>query len=173
MSDDGDLVLESPAQFKALGHPVRHRLMNVLRQRPATLGQLASVLGSTKGTIGYHVKVLLDAGLVRPSRTRTVRGGTEQYFEPVSSGFRPDLPGTGGAEFLITAALAEMVPGDPEQTVLTHLRLTPEQAQALIDRLAVIAHEQPREEDGSDSYGLLLSVYRTDIPRLPPDRPTG
>jgi DNA-binding transcriptional ArsR family regulator len=170
VSDDGDLILDSPAQFKALGHPLRQRLMNVLRQRPATLGQLTSVLESTKGTIGYHVKVLLDAGLVRPSRTRTVRGGTEQYFELVSTGLRPELPGTGGAEFLINTALAEMVPGEPEQTVLTHLRLTHDQARALIDRLAEFAHERPSDDDAGDSYGMLLSFYRTDVPRLPPDR---
>jgi DNA-binding transcriptional ArsR family regulator len=171
VADDGDLVLDSPEQFKALGHPLRHRLVNVLRQRPATLGQLAAVLGSTKGTVGYHVKVLLDAGLLRPTRTRTVRGGTEQYFELVGSGFRPDLPGTGGAEFLLNAALAEMVPGEPEQTVLTHLRLSEAEARALIDELARIAHEPRSETTEGNSYGLLLSVYRTNIPRLPADAP--
>jgi DNA-binding transcriptional ArsR family regulator len=167
--DDGDLVLDSPEHFKALGHPLRHRLINVLRQRPATLGQLAAALGSTKGTIGYHVRVLLDAGLLRPTGTRTVRGGTEQYFEPVGGGYRPRLPGTGAAEFLIKAALAEIVPGEPEQTVLTHLRLTPDQARQLIDRLADIAHERPAEDDRSEPYGLLLSVYRTAIPQLSSD----
>ncbi len=162
------MVVDSPAQFKALGHPLRHRLVNVLRQRPATLAQLATALGSTKGTIGYHVKVLLDAGLLRAAGTRTVRGGTEQYFEP-TGGYRPRLPGTGAAEFLIRAALAELRPGGPEQTVLSHIRLTPAQADELIERLAAVAHERPTEEDGSEPYGLLLSLYRADIPRLPPD----
>ncbi len=126
---DGDFVLDSAEQFKALGHPLRHRLLNVLRQRPATLGQLAAALGSTKGTVAYHVRVLLDAGLLRTASTRTVRGGTEQYFEPVARGFRPQLPGIGAAKFLINAALDEMVPGEPEQTVLTHLRMTPDRGE--------------------------------------------
>jgi len=47
----GELVLRSPAQFRALGHPLRHRLFNLLRQRPATLAQLAAALGSTKGKL--------------------------------------------------------------------------------------------------------------------------
>jgi DNA-binding transcriptional ArsR family regulator len=169
-TDEADnLVLNSPEQFKALGHPLRHQLINVLRQRPATLGQLATALESTKGTIGYHVKMLVDAGLLRPAQTRTVRGGTEQYFEPVGSGYRPELPGTGAARFLVNAALAEMVPGEPEETMLTHLRLTPGQARNLIARLADIAHERPAEEHPSEPYGLLLSVYRTDVPQLPSD----
>jgi DNA-binding transcriptional ArsR family regulator len=166
---DDDLVLDSPEQFKALGHPLRHRLMTVLQQRPATLAQLASALASTKGTIGYHVQVLLAAGLLRPARTRTVRGGTEQYFERVGRRYRPVLPGIGAAKFMIEAALAEMVPGEPEQTMLTHVRLTRDEAHDLIARLAAIAHERPSEQDGGEPYGLLLSVYRTDIPRLPAD----
>ncbi len=43
--DQDHLVLRSAEQFKALGHPIRHRMVNVLRQRPATLRQLATVLG--------------------------------------------------------------------------------------------------------------------------------
>lgn len=165
VADDDELVLDTPEQFKALGHPLRHRLVNVLRQRPATLGQLAAVLGSTKGTVGYHVKVLLDSGLLRPARTRTVRGGTEQYFELVASTLRPELPGIGGAQFLLRAAADEMIPGDPEQTLLTHVRLTEDQANDLIQRLAGVA--RGLGDDDGEAYGILLSVYRTDVPRLP------
>ena len=167
MATDDELVLHSPEQFKALGHPLRHRLVNVLRQRPATLSQLAAALESTKGTVGYHVKVLHDAGLLRPSQTRTVRGGTEQYFELVATGFRPELPGAGAARFLLDTARAELAPGGPEQTVLTHIRLTEDEADALIETLAALAHE-PRGDEG-EAYGLLLSLFRIDVPRLPAD----
>ena len=70
------LVLQTPAHFKALGHPVRHRVVNVLRQRPATLGQLASAMGLAKGTISFHVRVLREAGLVT-----TTRRGTEITYQ--------------------------------------------------------------------------------------------
>src|ERR1700735_5654270 len=55
----GELVLRSPAHFRALGHPLRHRLFNLLRQRPATLAQLAAALGSTQGTVGHPVPLLV------------------------------------------------------------------------------------------------------------------
>jgi DNA-binding transcriptional ArsR family regulator len=71
-----------------MGHPVRHRIVNALRQRPATLGQLASAMGLAKGTISFHVRVLREAGLVRVAGTQHVRGGTEQYLALVSAGFR-------------------------------------------------------------------------------------
>jgi DNA-binding transcriptional ArsR family regulator len=131
-------VLSSPAQFKALGHPARHRLVNVLRQRPATLRQLGTALGLAKGTVSYHLRVLREAGLVRRAGTRHVRGGTEEYFALVSGDFRHG-DGAMGPEFLVRAALAEMRPprpGQPEQTVLRHLWLTPAEAAALAAQLA-------------------------------------
>ncbi|GAA2743100.1 MULTISPECIES: ArsR/SmtB family transcription factor [Kitasatospora] len=172
--DDEPVVLRSPAQFKALGHPVRHRLVNVLRQRPATLRQLAEAMGAAKGTIGYHVRVLQDAGLVRVAESRQVRGGTEQYFALVSRSFQFHEDARGGAEFMINAALAEMLPEGEEKTgttVLRHLWLTPDEVRALAERLetrdAELATGTPAA--GAEAYGLLVSLYRADIPALTPD----
>jgi len=162
------LVLRTPAHFKALGHPVRHRIVNVLRQRPATLGQLASAMGLAKGTISFHVRVLREAGLVRMAGTRHVRGGTEQYLALVSAGFRP---GDAGAEFLVQGALAEMLPAGSSEsgrTVLRHLWLSEQQARTLAARLEDFAtQEHPADAVSGEAYGLLLSLYRADIPRLP------
>ena len=169
LTRDKDLVLRDPAQFKALGHPLRHRLLIALRQRPATLAQLAAALGAAKGTVGYHVKVLQDAGLLRIARERRVRGGTEQYYEPASERLRiaPDAPV--GGEFLVRAALAEMLPpepGDPDRTLLRHVRLTAGQAAEIAAALEALPLP---DGPGGRPYGVLLSVYRADIPVLPPD----
>jgi DNA-binding transcriptional ArsR family regulator len=165
------LTLRTPAHFKALGHPVRHRIVNVLRQRPATLRQLASALGLAKGTVSFHVGVLRDAGLVRLAETHQVRGGTEQRFALVGRGFRFHRDSAAGAEFLLQAAAGEMLPAQSEETdrtVLRHLWLTPQQAAALAAQLHDYA-SQPRQEDADhgEAYGLLVSLYRADIPRLP------
>ncbi|CAM5491057.1 ArsR/SmtB family transcription factor [Streptomyces avidinii] len=171
--EQGHLVLRSPEQFKALGHPVRHRMVNVLRQRPATLRQLAEVLGMSKGTIGYHVRVLREAGLVRLSETRQVRGGTEQYFALVSHGFKLHEDAAVGQEFLINAALGEMLPSRPGQashTALRHLWLTDAEAHALEARLRAMAAEpHPTDLAHGEPYGLLVSLFRADVPNLPPD----
>ncbi|MDH6116262.1 DNA-binding transcriptional ArsR family regulator [Kitasatospora sp. GAS204A] len=172
MAED-DLVLRSPEQFKALGHPVRHRLVNMLRQRPATLRQLAAGLGMAKGTVGYHVRVLREAGLVRLAETRQVRGGTEQYFALVSKGFTFHEEAEGGREFLIDAALGEMLPlrpGQAEHTVLRHLWLSDEEAHALAARLREQAEERLTVDKFRGApYGLLVCLYPADIPTLGPD----
>lgn len=105
-------VLQSPEHFKALGHPVRHRLVNVLRQRPATLRQLTEALSLAKGTVAYHVGVLQQADMVQVVETRRVRGGTEQYLGLVSEAFTFH-DGTLGAEFLYRSARAETLPSGP------------------------------------------------------------
>ncbi|MFE0462878.1 ArsR/SmtB family transcription factor [Kitasatospora sp. NPDC058965] len=171
--EQGHLVLHSTEQFKALGHPVRHRMVNALRQRPATLRQLALALGMSKGTVGYHVRVLREAGLVRLAETRQVRGGTEQYFALVSEGFTFQENADGGAQFLLHAALDEMLPAGPGQaseTVLRHLWLSPEQARALEARLRAMANEElPNDPARGEPYGLLVSLFPADVPSLPPD----
>jgi DNA-binding transcriptional ArsR family regulator len=164
--------LRHPEQFKALGHPLRHRLLIALRQRPATLAQLAAALGAPKGTVGYHAQVLLDAGLIQVAHARQVRGGTERYLEPTSPELRfaPDAPV--GGEFLVRTALDEMlppVPGRPDRTLLRHLRLTEAQAAAIADQLEQMAVTADPPTPGDIQYGLLLSIYTADIPTLPPD----
>jgi DNA-binding transcriptional ArsR family regulator len=186
------LVLHSPAHFRALGHPLRHRLLNLLRQRPATLAQLASALGSTKGTVGYHVQLMADAGLIRLAGTRRVRGGTERYYEPVGSDMRLDTNAAERTAFLVQAALDEMLPhrpGDEDIAVLHHVRLTPAQARDVAARIERFANDEHLagdghlggenlagsehlaggEDEGGDPHGLLFCLYRANIPALPPD----
>ena len=173
MDDEEPLVLRSTAQFKALGHPVRHQLVNVLRQRPATLRQIATALGLAKGTVSYHVRVLREAGLVQLAETRQVRGGTEEYFALVSGGFRLGDDAAEGAGFLVGAALAEMLPDRPDgpgDTLLRHLWLSEAEARDLITRArALVTEPQTGNPARGEPYGLLVSLYRADIPVLSPD----
>ena len=174
-----DALRLSAAQFKALGHPLRHRVVNVLRQRPATLSQLTSALRSSKGTMGYHLRVLREAGLVRVAETRQVRGGTEEYLDLVSRSFDLRDIEEDGAESLFRAAMADMLPAriDREKrTELRHLWLTPEEADTLAARLQERAHEahSSPQDPRSEAYGLLVSLHRADIPRLPDEpKPDG
>ena len=70
----------TPEQFKAMAHPLRQRLLFALIHQ-ATISQLATAMGSQKGNIAHHLKVLTEAGMVRMVATRTVRGGTERYYQ--------------------------------------------------------------------------------------------
>jgi len=158
MGEDDFAGVTAPEQFKALGHPMRHRLLFALGQGQATISQLATALGSNKGNIAHHLKVLAEAGLVRPASTRQVRGGTEQYYERASRGLSYDDAAT--TEVAFHALAAEIAAAEPDPfLMLRTLRLTPEHARQLTATLRDLAY---RAEDAGDQprYGLLLGLYQ-------------
>src|SRR5690606_37955083 len=52
--------------FKALSDPTRRRVLQLLRQRPMTAGELADHFKVSKPTMSAHFAVLREAGLVEP-----------------------------------------------------------------------------------------------------------
>ncbi len=50
--------------FKALSDPTRRRVLQLLRQRPMTAGELAAHFTVSKPTMSAHFAVLREAGLV-------------------------------------------------------------------------------------------------------------
>ena len=171
MEEDDVARVTTPEQFKALGHPMRHRLLFALGQGgQATISQLAAALGSNKGNIAHHLKVLAAAGLVRPAGTRQVRGGTEQYYQRASRGLAYDDAAT--TEVAFRALAAEIAAAEPGPfLVMRTLRLTPEHAQQLTATLHDLAHQA---EDASDQprYGLLLGLYQPAQPPQPNPAPS-
>jgi DNA-binding transcriptional ArsR family regulator len=156
--DDHEVAVTTPEQFKALGHPMRHRLLFALGQGEATISQLAAALGSNKGNVSHHLKVLAGAGLVQAAGTRTVRGGTEQYYRRVFARLSYDDPAATEAAF--RALAAEIAGAEPGPlVVLRGLRLSPEHARQLTATLRDLAEQA---DDGGDHprYGLLLGLYQ-------------
>ncbi|WP_460466371.1 ArsR/SmtB family transcription factor [Calidifontibacter terrae] len=59
------------AQLRALGHPVRLRIIGLLRSDgPATATGLATRLGLNSGATSYHLRQLAQAGLIEDDRDR-------------------------------------------------------------------------------------------------------
>jgi len=167
MSEISDhLEVSTAAQFKALGHPLRHRLLFALGQEAATISQLAAALGTAKGNVAHHLGVLRDAGMVHVAETRQVRGGTEQYYR--RSVRRFDFVGEGARAnhaVSLQAVAAELETADdvPAFTV-RNLRLTAEQGAELAATLDRMVGELEDAGAGESRYGVVVSVYR---PRQP------
>lgn len=143
MADDVVAITE-PQQFKALGHPTRHRLLFALGQGDATISQLAAALDSNKGNVAHHLRVLADAGLVEPAGTRQVRGGTEQYFRRAARALSFGDAAT--TEVAFRAIAAEIAAARPDPFLVHRtLRLTAEHAGRL---LAVLREVADAAEDG-------------------------
>lgn len=61
--------------FRALADPTRRRVLQMLRERPMTAGELADGFAVSKATMSAHFAVLREAGLVTTSK----KGATITY----------------------------------------------------------------------------------------------
>lgn len=59
------------AVFEALSHPVRRKILALLRQGPLSAGELAEHFDIAKPTLSVHFAKLKDAGLVSVERRGT------------------------------------------------------------------------------------------------------
>jgi ArsR family transcriptional regulator len=60
--------LRTDALFKALADPTRRRILQLLKQRSRTAGELARAFSLTMGSLSYHYNALKAADLVRSER---------------------------------------------------------------------------------------------------------
>ncbi|MBM2617835.1 winged helix-turn-helix transcriptional regulator [Actinoplanes sp. LDG1-06] len=62
-SDDGARL--DPRTLRGLAHPLRVRMLNLLRERgPSTASKLAELLGQSSGATSYHLRQLATYGFV-------------------------------------------------------------------------------------------------------------
>jgi DNA-binding transcriptional ArsR family regulator len=164
---DSDLLdVTDTAQLRALGHPARLRLLLSVGAEGATVSQLAARLGTNKGNVAHHLAVLERAGLVRRGRTRTVRGGTEQYFQRVARRIRtPGGTASGHTAALLQAVADEVdaAPGDP-LLHLRRLRMPAQAAAALAEHLDRLVAELPDGRPTDPVVSVLVGLYRTSSP---------
>ena len=105
------LVLDKPEQLKALGHPLRVRVLEMLGQEgdwQLTNRALAQRLGVDPGHLHFHVRMLLKVGLIELADENG--RGREKPYRAVAKVFRvaPELLAAGGASD-IQAAMIDQV----------------------------------------------------------------
>ena len=137
------LTIERAEQLKALGHPLRLRVLEMLggeREEPLTNRELAKRLGVDPGHLHFHVKMLVRAGLIE----RTEGGkGREKPYRAVATTVRvgPQLLGSRLTGDLQAAMLDEVQHGFEARekgqfrSAQVNARVTPEQAIELITEL--------------------------------------
>ena len=78
---------------RALSHPLRIELLELLNERQASPVEMKRALGGTLNRINYHLKVLVDCGCVEVIETEPVRGAVKHYYRAVPRSFfgHPDL----------------------------------------------------------------------------------
>ena len=105
------LEIERPEQLKALGHPLRLKVLQVLgeSEKPLTNRELAASLSVDPGHLHFHVRMLQRAGLIELASV----AGREKPYRPVAKHFNvsQEIRATGLASDLQAAQLRELQRG--------------------------------------------------------------
>jgi DNA-binding transcriptional ArsR family regulator len=181
---DETLAFQSPEQFRALFEETRLRIVDLLLERAATVTELAAVLSKPKGTVGHHVSVLADAGLIRVVRTQKFRAIEAKFYGRTARTYlltpRADVDLVVSPDYFLTSAASEYAKASQGEEELIHhtmistlryARIPNERAREWALRLGELSQEFVSEERGGDTtFGLLVALYPTDRPHLPDPR---
>lgn len=66
--------------IKALGHPLRRRILAALDERIASPKELSRALGQELGVVSYHVRILRELGLLELTGQEQKRGAIESHY---------------------------------------------------------------------------------------------
>ena len=177
------LTVSTPRQMKALADPIRHRILGIIQNRPATAKQIADRLKMSPGTVGHHLQVLEAAGLAKVVARRLVRGIVARYYTRTarifSYDFPPDVTGTvptlvrflSDARDELAEALVDSGPDYPVKTAFPHVRLTPDRRAYYEKRLMELVDEFIAEPAAGDGMVYSLSVALFQSPPYLQDTP--
>jgi DNA-binding transcriptional ArsR family regulator len=136
------LEVDKPEQLKALGHPLRLKVLQVLGESPTPLTnrELASRLSVDPGHLHFHVRMLHRAGLIELAES----DGREKPYRPVAKHLKvgPEIRAAGLATELQAAQLRELQHGfelhgaqGEFRSAQVHAKVDPDKLRALLNEL--------------------------------------
>ncbi len=171
------MALTRPDQVKAIGHPLRTMILQLLHERAATVTELAEAVERPKSTVAHHVDVLTRNGLLQVVRTRKVRAVEERFYgrtarmfhvaaEPSPAG--EQMPGDFNDFEVAARESAKAFEQGRLWGFIRHARISEDQAAQFWDQMAELVDEFDRmPRSGETMYGFAIGIYPTDHPTLP------
>ncbi|MFG0304652.1 MAG: winged helix-turn-helix domain-containing protein [Phycisphaerales bacterium JB040] len=98
MSKQPEYLVDDPAQLRELGSPVRQALVDAAASiGPCSISELAEQLGRPSDGLYYHVRALLEVGLLVEAGTRATTRRDETLYDTPTRGilrlaYRPGDP---------------------------------------------------------------------------------
>ena len=171
------MALTRPAQVKAIGHPLRTTILQLLHERAATVTELAAAVERPKSTVAHHVDVLTRNGLLQVVRTRKVRAIEERFYGRTARMFHVAAEPSPAGEAMpgdfndLEVAARESATAFEQGKLwgfIRHARISEDQASQFWDHMAELVDEFDRmPRSGEAMYGFAIGIYPTDHPTLP------
>src|SRR6185503_6238397 len=174
------MVVTAPHQLRAMADPLRGMILDLLLERAATVSELAEAVNRPKSTIAHHVKVLVDAGMLRVVRTRQVRAIEERFYGRTARTYlvgrvRPEDVTPPPWPNELADAADESMPAylaDTMRALRRHVPISNERAAEFWDRVLDLMNDFSQlPRDGDTPHVFVVSLYPADRPTLPPAEP--
>lgn len=156
------------AEARALAHPVRLRILRLLRFEQLTNAELASQLELNPASTLHHVRTLLRAGFIEPGVPRPGPNGiTEKPYRDTNKSWTLNVteskPATKVSDAGVEAFVAEIGAAGAKVETMTRqaLKLNRSSLNELESRLLALSdeYEQRQDTDGA-TYALFLAIHR-------------
>jgi DNA-binding transcriptional ArsR family regulator len=167
------LEVHRPEQLKALGHPLRLKVLQVLGESaaPLTNRELASRLSVDPGHLHFHVRMLYRAGLIELASV----DGREKPYRPVAKHLKvgPEIRAAGLATELQAAQLRELQRGfelhgaqGEFRTAQVHAKVDPETLRNLLNELIDTINDS---EDDENALQTIMIAFHPSFEQGEPD----
>jgi DNA-binding transcriptional ArsR family regulator len=158
-----------------LAHPVRLRILRLLRFDELTNAEIAVHLEMNPATTLHHIRTLLKSGFIEPGVPRPGPNGiTEKPYRATVKSWTLEITdgptrARAGAAAIDAFATEIAEPGAKiEAMTRLTLNLSPENLTELRQRLFDVFDEyENRSDPGGDPYALFLAIHRRSKPRRP------
>src|SRR6266545_2935416 len=133
---------------KALGHPLRQRILQALNLRVASPSELSEELDEPLGNVAYHVKILAEHDAIELVKTAPVRGALEHFYRAT---MRPHIDDEAYQE------LADLLGSVLDRALVLHAEAAPrlaelpaEERDPHVTALALMHFHRAAEKSSSD-----------------------
>jgi len=176
--DRDSTIVPTPRQLRALTHPVRLRMLGILRMEgPKTATSLAQRLGLNTGATSYHLRQLADHGFIEDDAERGT--GRERWWRARYTSTRLEKPMPDAAEEVdaylqaVAVVFTEQLQRAMEERALLpepwrqastfsdwQVRLTPRRAREVVDTLdRLLSGIEDEDEDGAATFTINVNAF--------------
>lgn len=156
----------TPAEMRALAHPLRLRILRLTLDQPLTNKQLADRLGRDPGTVLFHVRTLARNGFLAAQPVRGGRrGALERPYRATGKSWQVRMtPSPDHTVSVVDAVRDEILEAGPDAVVSTMrlgVRLGPDDLAELRRRIIDLGDEfVTRDDPAGQPIGILALVHR-------------
>lgn len=167
-------IVDNPDKIRLLADFTRAEILRLLSKTPMTETRLSAELGLTKAAVGYHLHLLMEAGLINLEKVEAeAHGILQKYYSPIAALFivKPDRIPNNVRRYFVQVQI-EHLRGMFSAFQLYHRvsavssKTLEKLADAMLKQLKIVGQKHTKEKKTADAETLKVKVYAEALANL-------